>query len=168
MTLRLTDEEADALRLRAQREGRSMQEVARAAVRDYVERTSTRELLDEVLDDLGVAFHLTHKVLVGLVNTQRLRIAAGRVTFSNGPIPAGRKFDVAFDEIDGFAIAQRTSSTRNGTTVTLVLAANLAGGSERQLALTLEDRAAAEFAARRFNEVLADAKARALPVPYRS
>lgn len=51
MTLRLTDAEADALRRRAEREGRSMQEVARAAVRDYVERTSRRELLDEVLDE---------------------------------------------------------------------------------------------------------------------
>jgi predicted transcriptional regulator len=50
MTLRLTDEETEALRLRAEREGRSMQEVARAAVRDYVDRMSTRELLDEVLD----------------------------------------------------------------------------------------------------------------------
>jgi plasmid stability protein len=50
MTLRLTDDEADALRLRAQREGRSMQEVARTAVREYIDRTSRRELLDEVLD----------------------------------------------------------------------------------------------------------------------
>lgn len=51
MTLRLTDDEADALRRRAQREGRSMQDVAREAVRDYIDRTSRRELLDEVLDD---------------------------------------------------------------------------------------------------------------------
>ena len=51
MTLRLTDDEADALRRRAAREGRSMQDVARSAVRDYIERTSRRELLDEVLDD---------------------------------------------------------------------------------------------------------------------
>lgn len=51
MTLRLSDDEADALRRRAEREGRSMQEVARAAVRDYIERTSERELLDEVLDE---------------------------------------------------------------------------------------------------------------------
>jgi hypothetical protein len=50
MTLRLTDEETDALRRRAQREGRSMQEVARAAVREYIDRTSRREVLDEVLD----------------------------------------------------------------------------------------------------------------------
>ena len=51
MTLRLSDDEADALRARAQREGRSMQEVAREAVRQYIDRTSTRELLDEVLDE---------------------------------------------------------------------------------------------------------------------
>ena len=51
MTLRLNDEETDALRRRAQREGRSMQEVARAAVREYIDRTSRRELLDEVLDE---------------------------------------------------------------------------------------------------------------------
>lgn len=50
MTLRLTDEETDALRLRAKREGRSMQDVARTAVRDYIERSSTQELIDDVLD----------------------------------------------------------------------------------------------------------------------
>ncbi len=51
MTLRLSDDDTDALRRRAQREGRSMQEVARAAVREYIDRTSRRELLDEVLDE---------------------------------------------------------------------------------------------------------------------
>jgi predicted DNA-binding protein len=51
MTLRLTDEETDALRRRAKHEGRSMQEVAREAVREYIERTSRLELLDQVLDD---------------------------------------------------------------------------------------------------------------------
>lgn len=50
MTLRLTDDETDALRERACREGRSMQEVARSAVREYIDRTSRRELLDDVLD----------------------------------------------------------------------------------------------------------------------
>ena len=50
MTLRLTQDETDALRRRAEHEGRSMQEVARAAVRDYVERESRRELLERVLD----------------------------------------------------------------------------------------------------------------------
>lgn len=51
MTLRLDEQETQALRLRAEREGRSMQEVARQAVRDYIERTSKRELLDHVLDE---------------------------------------------------------------------------------------------------------------------
>lgn len=50
MTLRLDEQETEALRRRAQRERRSMQEVARQAVRDYIERTSRREFLDEVLD----------------------------------------------------------------------------------------------------------------------
>jgi predicted transcriptional regulator len=51
MTLRLDDDETEALRTRAEYEGRSMQEVARQAVREYVERTSRRELLDRVLDE---------------------------------------------------------------------------------------------------------------------
>ena len=51
MTLRLTDEEAEALRRRAQLESRSMQEVARQAVREYVESHSRAELLDRVLDE---------------------------------------------------------------------------------------------------------------------
>jgi plasmid stability protein len=36
MNLRLTDEETEALRARAEQEGRSMQEVARAAIAQYV------------------------------------------------------------------------------------------------------------------------------------
>jgi predicted transcriptional regulator len=50
MTLRLDEQETEALRKRAEREGRSMQEIARQAVRDYVERTSKRELMNAVLD----------------------------------------------------------------------------------------------------------------------
>ncbi|MQA16463.1 MAG: ribbon-helix-helix protein, CopG family [Pseudonocardiaceae bacterium] len=51
MTLRLSDAEAAALRARAEREHRSMQEVAREAVREYVENHSRAELLDQVLDE---------------------------------------------------------------------------------------------------------------------
>ena len=51
MTLRLTDDEAEALRLRSERENRSMQEVARQAIREYVENHSRAELLDCVLDE---------------------------------------------------------------------------------------------------------------------
>lgn len=50
MTLRLTDDETDALRRRADLEGRSMQEVARQAVREYVETHSRAELIEQVLD----------------------------------------------------------------------------------------------------------------------
>lgn len=51
MTLRLTDEEAEALRRRAQLEARSMQDVARQAVREYIDSHSRAELLDQVLDE---------------------------------------------------------------------------------------------------------------------
>jgi len=51
MTLRLDEGETEALRQQAEREGRSMQELARQAVREYIERTSRRELLDQVLDE---------------------------------------------------------------------------------------------------------------------
>lgn len=50
MTLRLTDDETAALRRRAEQESRSIQEVARQAVREYVENHSRAELLDSVLD----------------------------------------------------------------------------------------------------------------------
>lgn len=50
MTLRLDEELDSALTERARREGRSKQEVAREAIRAYVEHYSKRELLDLVLD----------------------------------------------------------------------------------------------------------------------
>jgi hypothetical protein len=51
MTLRLADDETEALRRRAELEDRSMQEVARQAIREYVENHSRAELLDQVLDE---------------------------------------------------------------------------------------------------------------------
>jgi predicted transcriptional regulator len=56
MTLRLSDEEADALRAQAERENRSMQEVAREAIRVYVSRRARlreqalRRIVDEDRD----------------------------------------------------------------------------------------------------------------------
>ncbi len=51
MTLRLTDDESKALRSRAELESPSMQEVARQAVREYIENHSRADLLDGVLDE---------------------------------------------------------------------------------------------------------------------
>jgi hypothetical protein len=61
MNLRLTEEEGEALRARAEQEGRSVQEVARAAIAQYLSerprrasaaiervRTEDRELLDRL------------------------------------------------------------------------------------------------------------------------
>lgn len=50
MTLRLDPDETEALRKRAARENRSMQDVARQAVRDYIDRTSRADLIDAVMD----------------------------------------------------------------------------------------------------------------------
>jgi plasmid stability protein len=49
MTVRFDEEETRALRKRAAVEGRSMQEITRAGVREYIDRHSRDELLDEVL-----------------------------------------------------------------------------------------------------------------------
>jgi predicted transcriptional regulator len=51
MTLRLSDEESAALRQRAEAEGRSMQEVARAAVREYVQARDQAARIDAILDE---------------------------------------------------------------------------------------------------------------------
>ncbi len=50
MTLRLTDEEQDALKERAAAEGVSMQDVARRAIRDYVERSDHRDRVATAAD----------------------------------------------------------------------------------------------------------------------
>lgn len=50
MTLRLSDAESEALRRRAELEQRSMQDVARQAVRDYIEQHSRNELITSVMD----------------------------------------------------------------------------------------------------------------------
>jgi predicted transcriptional regulator len=51
MTLRLSDDEAESLRRRAEYEHRSMQDVVRQAIREYVESHSRADLLDRVLDE---------------------------------------------------------------------------------------------------------------------
>ncbi len=50
MTLRLTDAQTEALRARANKEGRSMQQVALSAIDDYVLRTQDDELTDRLTE----------------------------------------------------------------------------------------------------------------------
>jgi hypothetical protein len=50
MTLRLTDEQAQALRARAEKEGRSMQQVALDALDDYLLRAEDDELTDRLAE----------------------------------------------------------------------------------------------------------------------
>jgi plasmid stability protein len=50
MALRLDEGETDALRRRAALEHHSVQDVARQAIRDYVEQTSRADLIDAVME----------------------------------------------------------------------------------------------------------------------
>jgi|tagenome__1003787_1003787.scaffolds.fasta_scaffold19499926_1 hypothetical protein len=50
MTLRLSDEQSEALRLRAEKEGRSMQQVALGALDDYLMRAEDDELTDRLAE----------------------------------------------------------------------------------------------------------------------
>lgn len=50
MTLRLDEAETSALRLRSEVEARSMQDVAREAIREYIEHHSRSDLIDGILD----------------------------------------------------------------------------------------------------------------------
>jgi hypothetical protein len=55
MTLRLTENEQAALRQRAEREGISMQDAARRAVRDYVARGEHRARVAETAERVKAA-----------------------------------------------------------------------------------------------------------------
>ncbi|SEG31377.1 Ribbon-helix-helix protein, copG family [Nonomuraea solani] len=50
MTLRLSDEQTEALRKRAETEGRSMQQIALRAIDDYLQRLSDDELTDALAE----------------------------------------------------------------------------------------------------------------------
>jgi hypothetical protein len=50
MTLRLNEEQTEALRRRAEKEGRSMQQVALAALDDYLVRVEDDELTDRLAE----------------------------------------------------------------------------------------------------------------------
>jgi hypothetical protein len=55
MTLRLSDEEHAALRARAEADGISMQDAARRAVREYVERARHRDRVSAAADRVTTA-----------------------------------------------------------------------------------------------------------------
>jgi predicted transcriptional regulator len=51
ITVRLTESQTEALRQRAALEQRSMQNLAREAIREYIDRCGRAELLDQVLHE---------------------------------------------------------------------------------------------------------------------
>jgi plasmid stability protein len=56
MTLRLTDEQAEALRARASKEGRSMQQIARSALDEYLVRAEDDERTDRLAEQGATRF----------------------------------------------------------------------------------------------------------------
>ncbi|MEU1719534.1 MULTISPECIES: ribbon-helix-helix protein, CopG family [unclassified Nonomuraea] len=50
MTLRLNDEQTEALRKRAESEGRSMQQIVLRAIEEYLERASDDEITDALAE----------------------------------------------------------------------------------------------------------------------
>ncbi|MFI7112256.1 DUF6290 family protein [Nonomuraea sp. NPDC050227] len=50
MTLRLNDEQTEALRKRAELEGRSMQQIVLRAIEEYLERASDDEITDALAE----------------------------------------------------------------------------------------------------------------------
>lgn len=56
MTLRLTDEQTNALRAQARREGRSMQQIISAAVEEYVMRRADDEMTGDLAREGAARF----------------------------------------------------------------------------------------------------------------
>lgn len=54
MTLRLSDDETEALRRQAEMEHRSMQEVARLAILDRIQQANRKQLMREIADEIMV------------------------------------------------------------------------------------------------------------------
>lgn len=54
MTLRLSDDETEALRRQAEMEHRSMQEVARLAILDRIQQANRKQLMREIADEITV------------------------------------------------------------------------------------------------------------------
>jgi len=63
MTLRLNEDETAQLREQADAEARSMQEVAKSAVHEYIERHSTDAFFEQVLDGVVADYADTLKWL---------------------------------------------------------------------------------------------------------
>ena len=54
MTLRLSDDETEALRRQAEMEHRSMQEVARLAILDRIQQANRKQWMREIADEIMV------------------------------------------------------------------------------------------------------------------
>ncbi len=112
---------------------------------------------------LGAGVFLTHKALVTLFNTRRLRIGDGVVAWKNGPIPTRGNFELPLAQVDGFVAREKATSKSTTTFV----AANLADGTMRELDVADGDALGAQYAAESFSDALARARQKVDTSAYR-
>ncbi len=111
---------------------------------------------------LGAGIFLTHKAIVTLLNTRRLAIGRGMVSWRSGPVPDRGNVSLPLERVVGFS-----PRVTQGKTTTFSVAMNLDDGSFRELDVSASDAASAEYAAATFDEALAAAKHGAGEGPYR-
>lgn len=63
MTLRISEEETDRLRARAEADGTSMQDVALTAIHHYLDGRTRADIVSEALDDTMIRYESTLKRL---------------------------------------------------------------------------------------------------------
>jgi hypothetical protein len=112
---------------------------------------------------LGVGIVITHKTLVALFNTRRLVLAGGQVTWRSSPVPDRGNLNLPIELVDGFALRDKSTAK----TQSVVVVANLADGTMRELDVDATDPPTAQYAAECFQEALRLAKQRAGEGPYR-
>jgi hypothetical protein len=111
---------------------------------------------------LAAGVFLTHKAIVTLLNTRRLAIGRGTVTWRSGPVPDRGNVALPIERVVGFS-----PRVTQGKTTTYSVAMNLDDGSFRDLDVLASDAASAEYAAATFQDALAAAKEIPADGPYR-
>lgn len=111
---------------------------------------------------LGAGVFLTHKAIVTLLNTRRLAIGRGTVTWRSAPVPDRGNVALPLERVVGFS-----PRVTQGKSTTYSVAMNLDDGSFRELDVLASDAASAEYAAATFQDALTAAKQVEPDGPYR-
>lgn len=104
---------------------------------------------------LGAGIVITHKTLMALFNTPRVRMAAGQFDFRNGPIPFGGSFSVPLRNVESFTVVD--TSTRRAASC--AISANMIDGVARKFNVGVDAHDAVQYVAQSLNAGLAIARA---------